>query len=164
MHAKPNKEEFLWGEICARGIECFYPKIRVRTINPRARKIRPYFPGYLFINIGTGSKEYEELRWLPGSTGWVRFGDEPATLPESVINGIRLHVDELNANGGEAAIKRMKHGEAVDIVEGQFAGYEAVFDTHISGIERVRVLLQLVKSRQMPVEMPASLLRRKNRS
>lgn len=161
LHTKPNKEDFLWGEIYARGIECFLPRIRVRIVNPRARKIRPYFPGYLFVNIEPDSVNYEELRWIPGSTGWVRFGAEPATVPESVINGIRHHVEELNANGGEAAIKRMIHGEPVEIAEGPFVGYEAIFDTHLSGIERVRVLLQLVNSQNVSLEIPAGMLRRK---
>ena len=163
LQAKTHKEDFLWGEICARGIECFYPRIRVQTINSRARKIRPYFPGYLFVYIETSSAEAAELHWLPGATGWVRFGDEPAAVPKSVVNGIRRNVDELNANGGETALKRMKHGNEVEILEGPFAGYEAVFDKHISGNERVRVLLKLVKSQQMPVEMPAGMLRIKKR-
>jgi len=164
LHAKSHKEDFLWGEICSRGIGCFYPKIWVKPVNPRARKIRSYFPGYLFVFIETGSQEARELRYLPGAIGWVHFGEEPASVPESVMDGIRRHVDELNANEGEPARNRMKHGEAVEILEGQFAGYEAVFDTHISGNERVRVLLKLVRSRQIPVEMPAGLLRKKNRS
>jgi transcription antitermination factor NusG len=165
LHAKPHKEDFLWGEICSRGIECFYPKIRVKTVNPRARKVRPYFPGYLFVHLEPGCMEAAELRWQPGATGWVHFGEEPAaTVPDSIVNSIRHHVDELNAAGGEAALKLMKHGEAVEILEGPFVGYEAVFDTHISGNERVRVLLRLMKSQQMPVEMPANLLRRKIRN
>lgn len=164
LHAKPHKEDFLWGEICAWGIECFYPRIRVRTINPRARKIRPYFPGYLFLNLDTDSSKIAELRWLPGTAGLVHFGEEPASVPESVINGIRRHVDELNACGGESELKRLKTGETVEILEGPFAGYEALFDTHVSGSMRVRVLLKLVRSQQIPLEMPSGLLRRKNRS
>jgi transcriptional antiterminator RfaH len=164
LQTKLRKEDFLWGEICARGIECFYPKIKVITINPRARKIRPYFPGYLFVNIDSASASAAELRWLPGASGWVRFGESPAAVPDSVVEGIRRHVDALNEGGGVAAVKRMKPGQAVEIMEGPFAGYEAVFDAHLSGNARVRVLLKLLKSQQLPVEMPASLLRIKKRS
>jgi transcriptional antiterminator RfaH len=135
----------------------------VKTINPRARKIRPYFPGYLFVNIESGSAVTAELHWLPGVAGWVRFGDEPAVVPESVVNGIRRHVDELNANEGETLLKRINHGEEVEILEGPFARYKAMFDAHISGNERVRVLLKMVNSKQVPVEMPARLLRIKKR-
>jgi transcriptional antiterminator RfaH len=94
----------------------------------------------------------------------VRFGESPAAVPDSVVEGIRRHVDALNEGGGVAAVKRMKPGQAVEIMEGPFAGYEAVFDAHLSGNARVRVLLKLLKSQQLPVEMPASLLRIKKRS
>ena len=164
LQAKFRKEDFLWGEICARGIECFYPKIRVMTINPRARKMHPYFPSYLFVNIDPESESAAELRWLPGANGWVRFGESPASVPDSVVEGIRRHVDALNDLGGVSAVKRMMPGQAVEIMDGPFVGYEAVFDAHLSDSEHVRVMLKLLKSQQMPVEMPARLLRIKKRN
>jgi transcriptional antiterminator RfaH len=85
-------------------------------------------------------------------------------VPESVVEGIRRHVDALNDGGGVSAAKRMTQGQEVEIMEGPFAGYEAVIDAHLSGSARVRVLLKLLKSQQMPVEMPASLMRIKKRS
>lgn len=157
LHAKPHKEDFLWGEIVARDLDGYYPKIRVQTINPRARKIRPYFPGYLFVNVDP-EVGFAELRWLPGSNGLVSFGGEVATIPEGIVNAIRKHVDEINAAGGEA-LKGLRHGDTVEILEGPFAGYEAIFDTRISGNERVRVLLHMVKSRIVPVELAAGYLK-----
>ena len=50
MRSKPNKEMPLWHEIRARGVECFYPYLRVEPVNPRCRTIQPYFPGYLFVH------------------------------------------------------------------------------------------------------------------
>lgn len=164
MHAKPHKEDSLWGELCAWGIECFYPRIRVRTVNPRARKIRPFFPGYLFLNVDADSNRMAELRWLPGTNGLVHFGEEPATVPDNIIKGIRSHVDQLNARGDPINLNGLKTGERVEILDGPFFGYEALFDTHISGSLRARVFLQWVKSAQLPVEMPSEMLRRKKRS
>ena len=163
IHSKPHKEDFLWGELSAREIECFYPRIRVKPVNPRARKVQPYFPGYLFVNVDTDSDQFKEISWLPGSTGLVYFGDETATVPESMINGIRRHVEELNRQGGEDRTKNFHQGDLVEIVDGPFANYEALFDTAITGNERVRVLLKLVRSQQIPVELPVEMLKRKNR-
>lgn len=100
-----------------------------------------------------------ELRWLPGSTGWVQFGEEPAMVPDTVVNGIQRIVDAINESGGESAFKKIKPGEPVEILDGPFAGYEAVFDRHISGNSRVRILLKLIRAQQKAVEMPASFLR-----
>lgn len=161
LHSKPHKEDFLWSELLARQIDGYYPTVQVKPVNPRSRKWQPYFPGYLFVNVELESDQYKELPWLPGTNGWVHFGEEPATVPEPIINGIKRHVDELNARGGLGVSDKIGRGELVEIVDGPFAHYEAIFDTSISGSERVRVLLMLVKSQQMAVEMPSSMLRRK---
>lgn len=160
LHVKPQKEDFLWGEIVARDIDGYYPRIRVQTVNPRARKIKPYFPGYLFVNIDPDIGD-AELRWLPGANGLVNFGGEVATVPEGIVNAIRKHVDEINAAGGEI-LKKLHHGDPVRILDGPFAGYEAIFDTRVSGDEHVKVLLKMVKSRIVPVELAAGYVTAKN--
>lgn len=49
LRSKPNKEDFFYDQLLAHRLEVFYPCIRVQVVNPRTRKIKPYFPGYLFI-------------------------------------------------------------------------------------------------------------------
>ena len=49
LRSKPCKEDILWRQVGLRGFECFYPRLRVKPVNPRSRKIRPYFPGYMFV-------------------------------------------------------------------------------------------------------------------
>jgi transcriptional antiterminator RfaH len=51
----------------------------------------------------------------------------------------------------------------VIIQEGPFKGFEAIFDVKISGNERVRVLLNLLQRRQVSLELPTGLLRKKKR-
>jgi hypothetical protein len=51
LHSKPNKEELLWGQLAIRWVETYYPRARVQIINPQARKIRPCFPGYVFVRV-----------------------------------------------------------------------------------------------------------------
>ena len=51
IHSKPRKENQVYSQLQARAIETFYPTIRVKPVNPRSAKIRPYFPGYLFVRV-----------------------------------------------------------------------------------------------------------------
>ncbi|MCJ7695634.1 MAG: hypothetical protein MUO40_09420 [Anaerolineaceae bacterium] len=161
LHAKTFKEEFLWREIVARQIECYFPRLIVKPVNPRSRKIKPYFPGYLFVQMEPDGQDVQTLRWLPGSLGWVTFGDDIASVPENIISGIRRHVETLNSKISDKGSHFIK-GESLEIVGGVFNGYEAVFDSQLSGKERARVLLQLVHSQQMPAIIPSHLLRSKN--
>ena len=48
LQSKPMKESLLYEQLKLRAIECYYPFIRVQPVNPRARKVRAYFPGYVF--------------------------------------------------------------------------------------------------------------------
>jgi transcriptional antiterminator RfaH len=163
MRSKPRKEDFLWKQLRARQIECFYPRARVRSANPRARAVRPYFPGYVFICADLEQVGLSALQWMPGSGGLVAFGGQPAWVPETLIHAIRRRVDEVDAAGG-AAPAGLQRGDQVLIREGPFAGYQAIFDTRLSGEERVRVLLSLLGRQQLPLELPGSQLEHKKQS
>jgi transcriptional antiterminator RfaH len=159
VRSKPNKELALWRELTARGLESFYPQLRVRPVNPRSRKVRSYFPGYLFIHADIEQVGASTLQWMPFSSGLVSFDTLPATVPDSLIQAIRRHVDEINAAGVEQIVG-LQQGEVVVIQGGPFDGYEAIFDTRLAGTERVRVLLKLLRAKQMQLELPAAQVQR----
>jgi transcription antitermination factor NusG len=162
LHSKPRNEELLFEQLSLRKIETFYPRIRVQTVNPRARKVRAYFPGYVFVHVDLDTIGYSTLQWLPGATGLVSFGGEPASVPDGLIGAIRHKVERINGLGGEL-FDGLKPGDAVVIQAGPFSGYEAIFDEQISGNERVRVLLKLLQKRLVPVELPAGQVERKDK-
>jgi len=152
LQSKPHKEEFLWDQLLAHRFESFCPRICVQPVNPRARKVKPYFPGYVFVLADLKQINLFTLQWIPGAKGIVAFDGEPAYVPENLVSAVRQRVDEINARGGELA-RKINAGELVTIREGPFTGYEAIFDTHLSGTERVRVLLKVLNNRQVPLEL-----------
>ena len=83
-----------------------------------------------------------------------------ARMPHALIQAIRNRVDQINGDGGEQ-LHGLKPGETVVIQDGPFAGQEAIFDSRISGNERVRVLLSLLRGRQMPLVLPSAQIERK---
>jgi len=160
LHSKPRKEELLSEQLELRKVETFSPRIRVQVVNPRARKVRPYFPGYVFTHVDLDIIGLSVLQYMPGSAGLVKFGGTPAFVPDGLIHAIRQRVEEINAAGGEL-FEVLKPGETVFIHSGPFAGYEAIFDARLPGTERVRVLLKLLRNRKMQVELPAGQVRPK---
>jgi transcriptional antiterminator RfaH len=129
--------------------------LRVNPVNPRARKIRPYFPGYIFVNADLKAVGLSVFRHMPYAVGLVSFGGEPAPVSETLILTLRRRLDEIARAGGEAFLG-LKHGDRVAITGGPFAGYEALFDARITGADRVRVLLQMLSDRYVRVEMEAN--------
>ena len=163
MRSKPNKEEFLAGQIEAHGISFFYPRLHAFPVNPRARKVKPYFPGYLFVQVDLDAINISTLQWMPGAANLISFGGEPAPVPELLIDSLQKQLDDLNAST-KPGVGDLKPGDSVTVLDGPFAGYEAIFDGRISGQDRVRVLLNFLQRRQVPLELQNRQIRRVKRS
>jgi transcription antitermination factor NusG len=157
MHSKPHKEKLLAEQLGLRKIEAFAPRIRVQVVNPRARPVRPYFPGYIFVRADLEEMGMSALQYVPGASGLITFGGEPAFVPDGLIHAIRQRVEEINAAGGEL-FDSLTPGETVIVHSGPFSGYEAIFDARLPGKERVRVLLKMLKDRKTPIELPAGYI------
>lgn len=160
LRTKPRKEEFLREQLSTRRIEAYYPRVRARAVNPRAQKFKPYFPGYVFVHMDADQTNPSTLQWMPGAGGIVSFGGEAAFVPESLIETIRKRVERMEEAGVEK-LEGLKPGDVVVIRSGPFEGYEAIFDTRISDSERVRILLRMLRSRQLTVDLPRGLIERK---
>jgi transcription elongation factor/antiterminator RfaH len=161
LRSKPRKEDFVWHQLLARNIECYYPQLRVNPVNPRAKKLKPYFPGYIFVNVDLEDIGISALRWMPHTLGLVSFGGEPAIVPDNLIYQVRKNVERIKDLGGEL-FKDLKKGDTVRIHSGPFSGYEAIFDYRLPGKERVRVLLNFLEGpRKVSVELKTSQIRKK---
>lgn len=155
IHSKVRKEELLFNQLSIRNIDAYLPSIRVLPVNPRARKIKPYFPGYVFARVDLEHTGISILQWTPGAIGIVNFGGEPAYVPDHFINTLEQHLQKINSSG-YAEISSLNPGDAVDINGGPFAGYKAIFDTRLHGTDRVRVLIKMLQDYQIRVELPAN--------
>ena len=155
LHAKPHKERQVADYLRQRRVEVFLPLARVNPVNPRAARVRPYFPCYLFVKIDLAQAGMAALQWTPGLRSVVQFGGQPSVVPENFIFALKRRVEQIAAAGG-LKFDGLESGARVRIVGGPFAGYEAVFDARLSDGERVRVLLELIQHNQ-PGRLPRCL-------
>lgn len=160
LRSKPNREEFLRGQLASRGIRSYCPQIRVQPANPRARKLRPYFPGYLFVQLDMESVGQSALMWMPGSNGLVMFDGQIPSVPDGMIRAIEKRVRQINAAGGEL-LDSVKQGDEVMVQSGPFAGYMGIFEARLSGEERVRILLRMLGSQNLRVDLPPGQIQKK---
>ncbi len=143
LQSKPHKENQLHAYLQTQGITTFYPTVRVNPVNPRARKIRPYFPRYMFVHIDLGQTGVSTFAWAPGAIRLVEFDGIPASVPEAVIYQLKQQLENIEAAGG-MLFDGLRHGDPVHIVNGPLAGYDAIFDLRLGGSERVQVLLEIL--------------------
>jgi len=157
LRSKPRKEGALQRFARQNGHEVFFPSIPIRRVNPRASRIAPYFPGYLFLHADLHAVGETTFHWMPFSVGLVQVGGEPGAVPDLVVRGIAARVREI-WGGGDLLPDRFQHGDRVIVREGAFEGYQALFDARLPGTERVRVLLKMLNDRYVPLEMSMELI------
>lgn len=163
INSHPNKENLLWKQLEQRGYECFYPRINVNPVNPRSRKIRPYFPGYLFVRVDIQSVGVSTFQWMPYAKSLVSFGGDPPVVPDHFIKELQTKLGEIQKKGGEFFVD-IHHGDSVSVKSGPFEGYEAIFDICLTGSERVRILLKMLSDHYVPVELHVGHIEKKKKN
>jgi transcriptional antiterminator RfaH len=102
----------------------------------RAQKLRrrkwhwieePLFPRYLFVGASP-EQSWAPVRSTVGLTSLVKFGGVYATVPEALIELLRL-------GGDDPAVHRplFQQGQKLRIVAGPYASFEAVFEMEEGG-------------------------------
>ncbi len=160
LKSKPNKEDVLYGQVTMRGFEAFFPCLDVNPVNPRARKTKPYFPGYMFVRVALGEVGLSAFQWMPYAAGLVSFDKEPAIIPNDMMRALCKSIEALQKKKVVDS-QRFQPGNMLTVNEGPFAGYGAIFDTNLPGNDRIRILLMLARGRQMSVELPGSYVQMK---
>lgn len=140
LFTQPHKEEMVRGLLESMGLETFLPMIRPAHVRADRRQWKPLFPRYLFVRAVLQKAPRSRLEWLPGVTALVRFGEEPAWVPQGVIDLLRQRVETLNTHGYDY----MAPGQRVRITAGPLKDLEAIFDRPVSDAGRVRILVNIL--------------------
>jgi transcription antitermination factor NusG len=159
LRVKPHKEKSVFQRLEEEGIEGYLPTVEVQPVNPRSAKIKPYFPGYLFIFTDLEDIGANKFRWLHGAIGLVEFGNIPAVVPSNLISDLQQLMGRIKKEGGLAKFE-FKHGDSVRIVEGPFEGYEAMFDLHLPGSDRAQVLLAFLSQAPQPIQLDTAAIKK----
>ena len=99
---------------------------------------------------------------MPGARQVVSFDYDPAIVPDEVISMIKSNLERLIRKPKKFQ-PELKHGDPVEVKGGPFEGYQAIFDTALTGSDRVRLLIQLLHGQQIRVQVPKYMAELKNR-
>lgn len=163
FQSKFRKESLVCQQLGIRKLESFFPCLYVQPANPRSSRTQPYFPGYVFGRLDLEQIGTSIVNWIPGAVGIVSFGDEPVPVPDNLIGVLQHHLETINASKRHVS-ERFQLGDLVAIQGGPFAGYEAIFNSHLPGRDRVEVLLKLLQGTQIRVELPMQQISLKSSS
>ncbi len=151
--SKPRQEAVAEENLVRQGFHVYLPRLRIR----RRRRgqwidsIEVLFPRYLFIRIDPLQRNMAPVRSTRGVVGLVRFGGQPAVVPDEVMDALLQCQDPASGLHQENRTP-FSAGDRIKLVDGPFAGMEAVFAEQ-DGEKRVTVLLELLgKSNKVRVD------------
>ena len=139
LYTKANAEYRVLTALRQEQIEVYLPEIAIFD-KQGAKKNKPFFPNYLFINIDLENYPLSKLRWTPGLRYMLSFDGQPATVPNRFIALLQRNLAEINVPGAHS----FTPGDAVNITEGPFEGMQAIFEGPTTPSERVTVLLTVL--------------------
>ena len=158
IHTKPRQERRALDNLEHQGYPCYLPMFPVQKIR-RAKLTtveEPLFSRYLFIQLDIGPKglDWGPIRSTMGVSRLVRFGVEAAKVDQRIINFLREHENTFRV----APTEHFTPGERLAVLDGPFAGLEAVFQI-TDGEKRVIVLIEML-SRQVKVAVAPGSVRK----
>lgn len=143
VYSKPRQEEVASRNLRRQEFETYLPRVRTmrRRGGKRSPSVEALFPRYLFVMLDPVQDNWAPIRSTIGVTSLVRFGAEPAEVPESLVSFLKEREDESGLQVVE--LGRLSPGQSVRVEEGPLAGYEGIFLAR-TGRDRVVVLLDIL--------------------
>ena len=122
-------------------IEVFCPRLRIRRLTRRGAVwfIEALFGGYVFARFPV--RDMQSVKSTPGVVTVVSFGAHFPSIPDEVIEGLRVDFDQ---NEIHEVRDEPQPGDEITIASGPFQGFSARFLRSLSSKARVQVLLELL--------------------
>jgi transcriptional antiterminator RfaH len=143
IHTKPRQESRALLNLVQQEFECYMPQRLVQQLKKGtlAVKEEPLFPRYFFIRLQTHStgKSWAPIRSTLGVSRLLTFGTEPARVDDRLIDYLRL----TEARQYQTPEQLYKNGDTVEIVDGPFAGIQALYQM-ADGESRAIVLIDIL--------------------
>jgi transcription antitermination factor NusG len=119
LRTKSRHENKVESHLQQKQITVYLPRQRlVRRSKGRKTVVeRPLFPGYVFVQPRL--EQFEKIRYIRGSCGFVFAGAKPATMQESDLDAVRVLV---NSGATLSVATELVPGRRVRVISGPFAG------------------------------------------
>jgi transcriptional antiterminator RfaH len=157
VQTQVNGEAKASENLCRQGYEIYLPRYLKRRCH--ARKVdfaaKPLFPRYMFVAIDTATQRWRSIQSTSGVSRLVTNGDEPAVVPEGVVQALKARED------GRGFVKldarpAFTPGDKVRVLAGAFMDNAGLFNG-VADHDRVSILLDML-GRKVRVLLDADLV------
>lgn len=152
VYTKARHETVAQLNLQRQGFDTYLPLLQMQKRQRNLYQIvtEPLFPRYLFISLNPKIDDWSKIRSTRGCISLVRFGELPASVPDSLIQKLKLSEMSRVANEIEPGFKS---GDKVQIIDGLLAGYEGIV-TSKNNQQRVTLLLSIAQTHTSSINLP----------
>ena len=139
------------------GFDIYLPRCLKRRRHARRIELtaKPLFPRYLFVAIDRTAQRWRSIQSTFGVARLISHGDEPAAVPEGVVNSIKAREDD-NGYVMLDTQPAFRPGDKIRVLGGAFIDAAGLFDGHADR-DRVAILLEML-GRKVRVLLDADLV------
>lgn len=140
---KPRQEKVALYNLEQQHFEAYLPlyKQYKKTAQGPVEVFEPMFPRYIFFRPSQPAQSISVVRNTKGIHNLVRFGFEPATLQDELLNRIR-QLEQLRNQASLQEVSQIKAGQTVLLKHNALHGLEGIVQSVSS--KRVAVLLEIL--------------------
>ena len=139
IKTKPKQEKIAIANLQNQNYHVYCPSAKINS------KVVVLFPGYLFIYLDATTENFSPIRSTKGVSNFVRFGLNYAKISNKIIDFIKYN--EIDTTKKIKKLNDFKVGDKVEITEGVFKNYVAIFQS-LKSDERVLLLINLMGQQQ----------------
>lgn len=150
VQTKANREDLAAAQLSRQGFESWCPRIpkTVRAGRASTLKLKPLFPGYVFVNVDL-DRRWSAIESTVGVLRLIKSGNSPSALPSGFVEALRKRADK---NGSVCFDETLREGDTVRLVSGAFDNWFGEVLRRPDN-DRVTLLLQMV-GRDVQVTVP----------
>lgn len=142
IHCKPNGERMALRNLENQNFSAFLPlqKLTRRKGTVFETKLRPLFPGYMFVAQEPASGQWRKINSTRGVVRLISFAKEPTPVPSTIMDQLFARCDVM---GVFQQNTKLVEGDEAKITQGPFAGAVAKI-VEIDANLRVHLLLDVM--------------------
>jgi transcription antitermination factor NusG len=140
LRCKLYKEHLLWYQLQEAGFEVFFPRLFQRTQSLKRVKVKPFFPGYLFVKVDFNVISISKFQCLPLVRNVVCVDGRPLKVTTPIVEAIRTYVDAINHSKAKSLTSLDESSQQAEDYISVLVDNGLFFENEMTARDRVRLL------------------------
>ena len=147
VQCKPNAAKIAVHNLENQGFGTFLPlqEITKRKGKIFHQQIRPFFPGYIFVQLHPDQGPWRQVNSTRGVTRLVCLGSEPSEVSTELVETLMAQCDKQSIlrQTIETPSSQLNAGNQVQVTQGPFSGFITTI-TDIEPNNRIKILIKIM--------------------